>query len=370
MTGGHRQLARTTEVLAAGVMAALVVAGFVATARLPGVTTAEALLDAAVGAAFGTAALASPGRAVSRLTVGAVGVAWLFESVVTVGSPHQAALVFLLAVFPGPRRDLLTVGAAAVGVPLLLGVLTQAATGAVFLAVAAVRLVVRRSGPAGATLYPVTSAAAVGLLLLVAAVLQVRRPETFDPSAVLVTYQVLLLAVAAGHVAAAWSIAPGLTRRMRPVLDRHRDMAESADAGALELLVRRAVGDQALRVRLTDLGREAEHPVPGWETVSREDGRPVALVRFTRARGQAAVQEDALAAVRLVGTSVSLRRDLERELRDLESARARLQRAVDRQRADVLARLRTEVLHELDDATSVVRSVMTREGASVELAWQ
>ena len=104
--------------------------------RAAGLSGWSVLIDVAVGAAFVLAALASPGPAVPRLALGAVGPAWLLGSVLPgIHTLHQAVLLLAIVAYRPlrPRRDWVG-GYLAVAVAMSVFAVSQLLVAVVFLA--------------------------------------------------------------------------------------------------------------------------------------------------------------------------------------------------------------------------------------------
>jgi len=337
----------------------LAAASLLADLRVPGAGATMSLLDVATGLSFCAAAGVLTGATARiRTLLVAVGLCWFAGSFsLLLASTHRGALLLFLVAFPrgrlGRRARLLAVAAAVVvGVPLV----TAPVAALVLAGTAGYAWSRRRSRTA--VVWPTLWGAAVAADMLGAWAVSRLYPEFFDPAVALVTYELVLLAVAVSCPLAWWQLARAQERLSGRLL---AGGAEELDGFAL--VVGESLGDPGLRiVDPADLGGAPERtdvlPV-------LERGNPVAYVVSRSVALEDPETAAALAnAVRLAVIRVRLREELQQRLEELESARRRILDAGDRQREHAAARVRTSVEVPLRLAAREV----TRAGAASAVA--
>ncbi|GAB3828746.1 sensor histidine kinase [Dactylosporangium cerinum] len=327
-----------------------------------GATAVLAAVDVAVGLAFAVAALAAVGSHAERLTVAAVGAAWLAGSTFAVTrSLHQSVLVVALLAFPagrirGVERVLLTVPAIAAA----LQIVPQPGVAALFAAVAPVALLsAPRTRPAvrgAAVAFP----AAAGAVVAGALMYSWWGARHDPPMSPLVVYESALIAVAAGFVAA--------TRAVRRGAGRLADQAIGGDRGS---------GMTGLRAVLADLLGDLDLRVDLWDTTAKQYVDPATgATRPFDAEGASPVRVDGALAARIVTTATAmadpptaaavrtavglavanhrLRAAHEQRVAELHASRQRLLAVTDRERDRAAGALRTQVIAALDRAAEAL----------------
>jgi signal transduction histidine kinase len=321
-------------------------------------------LDVAVGIAFLAGAAVAPGSWRMRAIAGAVGVAWLAGSIHPAALvAHQGVLIVAVVAFPAgrPRHPVGWVAVAA-AVPVALGLAPQPAVALVLGAVPIASFL--RRGPASGA-WPSLTAGAVALALGATWLVRSLDPFLYDPVVAIVSYDVILLLAAIGFPVA-----------MRVVEDRstigRRVLAAEGLTGlaGLSALLADALRDPSIQVYRWDPAEDryvdasdqpmAWPPPVRWRPVS--DGE--AVLGAVAYRSEALDDERTAAAVAdalgLALRNLQGQRELERQLRDLEDARARLVATVDRERASVAAELRDRVVAPISEAASALRGLQSR----------
>lgn len=338
----------------------LAVVALLADLRAPGAVAATALLDVATGLAFCAAAAAMPGATTRiRLLLVAVGLCWFVGSFsLLLASAHRGALLLVLLAFPRGRLGASTrvVGVAAavvIGIPLV-----AAPVAALVLAGASgYAWTRRRSRTVG--LWPTLSGAAVAVEMLGAWAVSRRYPQAFDPTVALVTYELVLLVVAVTCPVGWWQLARARERLSGRLLARG---TEEMDGFALVL--GESLGDAGLRI-LYPAEVWAAPPAGSGVVPVLERGNPLAyVVSRSLALEDPETAEAVATAVHLAVTRVRVRKELQQRLDELESARRRILEAVDRQREQAAARVRTTV----EVPLRLAAGELTRTGAATTAA--
>ena len=307
-------------------------------------------MDVAVGLGFVAAGLAARGPVPERVLVGAVGPAWLAGSfLVGARSLHQAVLAVALVAFPAGRVRGVTswvlvglAGLAALGLLPLLGV------AALFAGIAGAVLARWRADPA-VVWYPAAAATAVAAVLAWVWWIAHLRSGTFDATVILLSYELVLLLVAAGFPLAAAAVLRKRARLADPLLSE----GQLPGLDGLAVVLGDVLGDRELRVyRWHELeaayvdGRGQRVAGPGdrrWLAVDGPNG-PVAVVAHRSSVLDLGPTAAAVAgAVRLAIDHLRLQEEQLERLGELEASRARLVAAADRQRARAAAELRQDV---------------------------
>jgi hypothetical protein len=328
-------------------------------------------LDVVVGLAFIGGAVVAQGPWRARSLFGAVGFAWLLGSVVPAAMlDYAGVLAIALLTFPSGRPSgswqWLLVASALVAI---LAMSFDPVLAALFGAVAATAVFGRRWERA-ASFFPATAAGAVSLLLAAHAVVEQRQAAKFDQGMWLLGVEALLLLIAAGFPLAARAVA-----RERALL-ADRLLAEDRPAGldGLAAVLGATLREPNLRVLRWD-GRAGSYIAP--------DGRAATLVSVASVLavndGQerlavvthdrpAAMQDPVVArsvaeAVRLAALNERWQTALQTQIGELEAARGRVLAATDRQRAQIAARLVTEVVRPVQAALADLDAVGAK-GAS------
>jgi signal transduction histidine kinase len=334
-------------VVVMGILAALAVR---ADSEAPQANAWLTTMDVAVGVAFAAAGAAAGGPLPERVLVAAVGPAWLAGSfLLAARSLHQLVLAVALVVFPSGRvRGLaswLLVGLADLaGLQLL----PQLGVVALFAAVAVVA-VVRFGRDLVAAWYPAAAAAAVAVVLAASWTVTNLPNGTFDPTLVLLGYELVL-----SLVAVAFPLAVRAVMRARArMADRLLSDQRFAGLDGLAVVLGEALDDRDLRVYRWHEGDGAyvdargQRVIPSgerqWLTIGDLD-RPVAAVAHrASALDDPATAAAVSSAVRLAVTNLRLQEEQQARLRELEAARARIIAAADRQREQAAAALRVDV---------------------------
>lgn len=339
--------------MAAVCVSLLAIASARAEERLPDATAAGVALVLAVGVAFVLAGALTAADPLPRVLLSATGVAWLVVSLEPAAQRlHQGLLlVALLTLASGRLRGAgdVALAVAAGAVALLLG--TQLVVVVLFAAVAV--SAARRARGDPAEWYAGASAAAVASVLASAWLLARRAPESFRPEIALVAYEVLLLAVAVGVPAA---VAASRVYRRR-LADRVLAGGMAAGLDGLAQVLRSVLHDPGLRVRRAgEVTHTLSHSPRRLEV--RDSTMLLAVVEHrTSALDDPLTAEATASAVRLVALNDLRHEELRAELARLTAARSRIVTSRDRQRADIAARLRDDVVLPLRLATDDLGSM-------------
>jgi signal transduction histidine kinase len=324
----------------------------IAADRDAGLSRWSVAIDAAVGVVFVLAALASPGRAVPRLAIGAVGPAWLLGSVLPgVRTLHQAVLLLAIIAYRPTRHGRVWVGAClAVAVAMSVFAISQLVVAVLFL-VAGVAAVSGPSPRARRSLFPVVAGAA--LAAIVAALWwDTQRFDGLDPAVRLILYEVVLIAVAV-----AWPVTRSAqARAWSRLADLLVEQTPLTGVEGLADVLRRTLGDPTLSVDVlpTQLRLAAGSRV----LVVAEQGVPVAELHHRSLALADRDTADAVAvAVRLAVANARLQDDERRRLDELEAARVRLLAAADLQRSQMAGQLQQDVYGRLAVASSRLSAV-------------
>jgi signal transduction histidine kinase len=307
-------------------------------------------MDVAVGLAFVAAGVAARGPLRERALMAAVGPAWLAGSfLVGARSLHQAVLVVALVAFPAGRvrrvASWVLVGLAGLAA---LGLLPQLGVAALFAGIAAVMLARWRADPAAAW-YPAAAAAAMAAVLAWVWWTTHQRSGTLDATELLLGYELVLLLVAGGFPLGAAAVLRARARLADPLLSER----QLPGLDGLAAVLGDALGDQDLQVyRWRDgeaayvdgRGRRVAGPEDRqWLPVDGPDGPVGVVTHRSSALDEAPTAEAVAAAVRLAVTHLRLQEEQQARLRELETSRARMVAAADRQRVLAAAELRQNV---------------------------
>ena len=319
--------------------------------------------DVGVGLAFVLAAWLATCPATERWLMAGVGIVWLVaSSVPVVGSAHQAVLLIALVAFPSGRlRRWPERVVAAFAVPVAVGVVTQAGIAALFFG-ATVYLVFDRSRTTMGRTYRALACGSVAAALGAAWVVERSVPGRADPTASLVSYEVVLIAVAA-----AFPLASRAVIRSRMLLvDEALRAGEPAGLEGLTAVLRGTLRDGQLRIHLWDrvagcyidaAGQpltEAE-PSRRWLGVVANGERVAVVESRSNALDDPVAAEGVASAVRLMVRNIQLQAHQRVQLAELDASRLRLLAATDRVRERVAADVTTGVQHPLAKALSSIR---------------
>jgi hypothetical protein len=348
--GGRRSLLRWAALLGFRSLVGLgwLIALALAADRDAGLSWWSAAIDVAVGVAFVLAGLASPGPAASRLTLAAVGPAWLLGSVLPgARTLHQAVLLLAIVAYRPARRQAWIAAWLAVAIAITLLPISQLLVAVLFLAAG----LATETRPSRRSLFP--PAAGTVLAATVAALWwDTRRFDGLDPAVRLILYEVVLVAVAV-----AWPFTRAGEQRARARLpDLLVERAPLTGIAGLADVLRRTLGDPTLSVDVLPTQRA---PAAGSRVLLvEEQGVPVAEVHH---RSLALDDGDTAAAVtmavRLAVANARLQDDERRRLDELEAARVRLLAAADLQRSQMAEQLQDDVYGRLATATSRLSAV-------------
>jgi len=320
--------------------------------RAAGLPGWSVLIDVAVGVAFVLAALASPGPAVPRLALGAVGPAWLLGSVLPgVRTLHQAVLLLAIVAYrPHRLRRAWVGGYLAVAVAMSVFAISQLLVAVLFL-IAGLVPEVGRSTQVRRSLFP-PAAGSVLAAIVGALWWDTRRFDGLDPDVRLILYELALVGVAV-----AWPLTRWAESRTRSRLaDQLIEQAPLTGVAGLVDLLRRTLRDPSLSVDVfpTQRGSAAGSRV----LVVLEEGVPVAEVHHRSLALEDGDTADAVAtAVRLAVANARLQEDERHRLDDLEAARVRLLAAADLQRSQMARQLQEDVYGRLATAGSRLSAV-------------
>jgi len=322
--------------------------------RAYGMSPWSTVVDLAVGLAFIVVAAAAPGPLSGRVAFAAVGAAWLLgSSLIAARTWHQAVLAFALLDFGRTRGSALrTLGAGAAAIvalaaPLVLGQLAVAGVfAAVGLASFAVWGGIGRRAAGWAFWYPAVAANAVAGVLAVSWLYA--RQDGFDPGLALLTYEIVLLAVAVAFDPAVRTLRLGHQRLADRALSRR-----SADGlGGFVAVLGETLGDPGVHVypwrdgHFVDSDGAAATTRDGWLTVDdgTSPGDPLAAVESRGTwRDDPPTVSAVMAAVRLALTHQRLLEEERARLTELEASRGRIVAAADRERVRAAAALHDRV---------------------------
>ena len=346
------------------IMAVLAVLAARADTAAPRATIWLVTTDVVVGLAFVAAAALAPGRLGQRGLVAAVGPAWLTGSVLpAAASLHQAVLVAALLAFPagrvrGWRRWLVLSLAAPVGLHWV----PQLGVAAICYGVAGVALVGLETDRVAAR-YPAVAATAVGTVIGLSWYLTWIRTEALDPTLALLGYELVLILVAVAFPLESRAVLRSRERLADQLLAGERFAGLDEFAAVLGA----ALGDRELRVyRSADpdggfvdgTGRRVPvDPDRRWLVVADGGGPIAAVVHRCAALDDAPIAAAVSSAVRLAVTHIGLQEAQRQRLQDLETSRARIVAAADRQRERAATELRTHVEASLRRARSELSAV-------------
>ena len=335
---------------AVGVMAGGVLAWLAARADASaGATGWQTILDVGVGLTFLAASAVPVGQARQRVLVAAVGVAWLFGSLVPeTRSVHQGLLVIALLAFPAGRIRhrsawLLVVLSAVV----MLGVVPQLGVALLLVLTGLVSLARGNAGP-----YPALAAWFVAAALVVSWSVP-RLPTLLGPALALSAYEAVLILVAASFPAAAWFV----VQARRRLADEVLSALPLTGLDGLAAVLAETLDDPGLRVYRWLDASTGYADADGIASTGRQQLRvddadgPVALIEHDApALKDPPTARAVQAAVRLAVVNLRLRELRLTQLRELEAARARVVAAADDQRASIATDLRQTVTVLLSDA--------------------
>lgn len=280
--------------------------------------------DVAAGLSFGLAAALARGAEAERWLVSAVGLSWLAGSVWDWAvSLHQGALIVMLAAFPTGRLRSKLVGTALLSA-VLVTVLAPGpqVVGLLFAAEAAAVVGINASSSLPRRAYPSGSA------LLLAAVLAhawwlTHQAQPAEPRLYEAVVALVALAFAAATRLARWT-STGLT-------DLAVGLDSAGDLPGLQTVLRGLFRDNELALVEGNAG-SGRH--------IRWQGEVVATLHTSSASlDDPLVAEAVDAAIQLTIEHARLRAVDAARIAELEASRARLQKAVDAERADVSAKL-------------------------------
>jgi signal transduction histidine kinase len=342
-----------------------------------GMSPWSTVVDLAVGLAFVVVAAAAPGPLSGRVAFAAVGGAWLLGStLIAARTWHQAVLAFALLDVGRPRRSVgrtLAAGVAAtvaLAASLLLG---QLAVAAVFAAVGLASLAawgwIGRRTAGWAFWYPAVAATVVAAVLAVSWLYA--RQSGFNPGLALLTYEAVLLSVAAAFGPAVRTLRRGHQR----LADRALSGRPAEGLGGFAAVLGETLGDPGVRVYPWTDGRFVDNEGAaatggGWLTVDdpTDPGNPLAAVESRGAwRDDPSTVTAVMAAVRLAVTHQRLLEEERARLTELEASRARIVAAADRERARAAAALHERVdmpLRVAESRLAAVRSTVREPGAA------
>lgn len=323
-----------------------------------GLSVSATVMDIGVGVAFGAAAVLSPVRLRQRLLVASVGAAWLLASLLPVRSLHQALLAAALVCFP-TGRPVGRLGwlVLASAVPLALGWFAQPAAAVALLLAGLAGS--RADGTRMGTLFPLAAGGAVAAVLATSWGVSRWVPMVFDPRLALLAYEGVLVAVAVGHVLAAGAAAAASAGRVEQALARAVALTETGRLLALEPLLREALRDPNLSIRVWNPDDAAVVDEPGDDhgirlVVDDPVGLPVVVETDSSLLMDPAIADAVRSVVRLVIVQQRLQVEQEHELAELQATRRRLLEVADRQRESVAARLGQDVLPALNAAAALL----------------
>ena len=226
-----------------------------------------------------------------------------------------------------------------------------------------------------ARLVAVQASAGLSAVIAASAVARTVVPGPEAGTVVLLAYEAMLIAVAAGLT---WGLLSA-RRQRADVTDLVVELGE-ARSGALRAQLARALGDPTLEVgywqpemrAFVDVdGDVLALPTPGSDravTVVEGDGEPVAaLVHDPTVLGDPALVDAVTAATRLTVSNARLRAEVQARVAELEASRRRLLEAGDEQRRALEHRLHHGAERRLSDIGDVLRSGRTSSQAEMIL---
>jgi signal transduction histidine kinase len=336
-----------------------------------GLDPAATVADLTVGLSFVGAAAIAPGPWRCRLTFAAVGLAWLFGSVVPAAYlAYLPVLGIALATFPTGRptsvRDGVLIAASLiVAIVAVAAVLVPPipALAALFAAIAATSWTGQRWARAAAVA-PAVAAAALAFVLGTSWLAEATDPFGYDASLWLQGLELVLIVVAAGFPVASWLV----IRERASLADRLVGDERGVGLDGLAVLLADTLGDPELRIVRWDVGAggyvgsdgRAAQVSEGASTLLVADGdaRLAAIVHLgTRTMDDSTISAAVTEAVRLTALNERWQAAQATQLAELEAARGRLLLAADRQRAATAARLRDEVVHFIEVAGGEIRRI-------------
>ena len=299
-------------------------------------------IDVAVGLGFIVSGMLASGPARERLLVGSVGFLWLLGSVFPAARlTHQAVLAIFLLAFPsGKLSGVLRWTLAALAVTLAFGLIPQPGIAVIFVAIG---LTAASASAVGR--FPAASAITLAVVLAGSWWLSRGTAVGYDPQLALVAYQLTLLMIAVAFPIAARE---AMTSRAR-VADRILGEETTLGLAGLGAVLADALRDPTIQVRRPDDGPAS----PRNRLEVADSGSLIAVIDYSEpALDDPAIADAVSSAVRIAVRRELLERDLQAQLLDLESARARVLNAADRQREITAHRLRTDVVSPIRQATS------------------
>jgi signal transduction histidine kinase len=215
-----------------------------------------------------------------------------------------------------------------------------------------------------ATVYPTVAATAVAATLSASWVVARLRADVFDPTVALVSYELVLLAVAIAFPVATQAVIRSRAR----LVDRLLAGERLTGLDGFAVVLGRVLGDpsvQVFRWHNPDVGyvdeRGRQVPTGGgdrrWLTVDDPDGRIAVVAHQSPALDDAPTADAVAAAVRLAVRHLRLQEEQRQQLAELESSRARLVAAADRERERAATELRQDVGVSLQLAQSELTAV-------------
>ena len=299
-------------------------------------------IDVAVGLGFIISGMLASGPARERLLVGLVGFLWLLGSVFPATRlTHQAALAIALLAFPsGKLSGVLRWTLAGLAVTLAFGLIPQPGIAVIF---AAIGLTAASASAVGR--FPAASAITLGVVLTGSWWLSRGTAVGYDPQLAVVAYQLTLLMIAVAFPIAARE---AITSRAR-VADRILGEETTLGLAGLGAVLADALRDPTIQVRRPDDGSAS----PRNRLEVSDAGSLIAVIDYSApGLDDPAISDAVSSAVRIAVRRELLERELQAQLLDLESARARVLSAADRQRELTAHRLRTDVVPPIRQATS------------------
>ena len=341
------------------------------------------LPDLVVGWTFlGCGLVAWSRRRESRtgLLLAATGVAWfagnIAESLVYL---HRGPLVHCVLAYPSGRlrSNVERAAVAAAYLAALAAPVGRSETATIALAVLVFGVAARGyrlavGAERRARLYAVRAASALGLVLAAAAATRLALPDGAANEAVLLAYEVALVAVAVGLLI-------GLLRapwERVVVTDLVVELGD-VSSGTLRDALARALGDPTLRVGywlaeagayVDGAGEQVELPEPGSPravTTVERDGRPLAVLIHDQAvLDDPGLVEGVAAAARLAAANAGLQAEVRVQIADLAASRRRLLEAGDEERRRLELRLREGAARRLEALGGLLARAQSAPGSS------